>query len=122
MRRPAFRLCNGLRRKGGIYLYENLTKGPVIVYLLREGREGREERITFLGEVTWFTRGTAGGGGGGKGESVNRPNLINFKQNLYFERTGIETFSPFSSIIVNLFHRISSGFNKTRILTVYRPL
>ena len=63
MRRPAFRLCNGLRRKGGIYLYENLTKGPVIVYLLREGREGREERITFLGEVTWFTRGTAGGGG-----------------------------------------------------------
>ena len=118
MRRPALRLCNGLRRKGGIYLYENLTKGPVIVYLLREGREGR---ITFLGEVTWFTGGTAGGGGG-RGESVNRPNLINFKQNLYFERTGIVTFSPFSSTIVNLFHRISSGFNKTRILTVYRPL
>ena len=117
MRRPAFRLCNGLRRKGGIYLYENLTKGPVIVYLLREGREGR---ITFLGRSHGSLGERRGGGGGG--ESVNRPNLINFKQNLYFERTGIVTFSPFSSIIVNLFHRISSGFNKTRIPTVYRPL
>ena len=33
------------------------------------------------------------GNGGGRGESVNRLNFINFKQNLYFERTGIVTLS-----------------------------